>query len=799
MKPVYHIQATPAACPDNLVAGEHYRITVLTPGLLRLEYSPDGVFEDRPTQTVLHRDFPKADFQVVRRKGLLELHTDRLHLMYDERPFSPQGLSIQVKGGFTQYHSLWRYGQKGDNLGGTARTLDEADGAIPLEPGILSRSGYALLDDSGTPILLEDGWLEPRKKGIQDLYFWGYGHDYTLALRDFYRLCGPTPMLPRFALGNWWSRYYRYTQESYLELMDRFQQENLPFTVGVIDMDWHLVDIDPRYGSGWTGYTWNRALFPDPPALLAELHRRGMRVTLNVHPAGGVQPHEQAYLPMAQAMGVDGQAEEAVVCDPADPKFLEACFQYLFHPLEEQGVDFWWIDWQQGSVCRMEGLDPLWIFNHYHFLDNARDGKRPLILSRYAGPGSHRYPVGFSGDTIVSWQSLRFQPFFTATASNIGYGWWSHDMGGHMHGCRDDELVARWLQLGVFSPINRLHASNSPFQGKEPWRYKGEARKAMEEALRERHRLIPYLYTMNYRSWKEGRPLVEPLYYRWSEAEEAYRHPTQYLFGTQLMVALVTSPRIPGLNVAKVTAWLPEGVWYDVYTGLAYTGARTLDLYRGLDSIPVLAPAGAILPLTDEITGGQAASNPASLRIRVFAGADGDFTLYEDGNTTQDYLRGVCATTSMTYREEGGRAVFTVQPAQGVLELIPQSRSVTLELMGVADTADTVQARAGGAALPVRTAYDPFRRVLTAAAAGVPAETGVEISLSLADRPQGNAVAERCFRFLDQAEIDFDRKDRIYRCLTQEKRIPVLLGELNAMGLDRELYGALLELLTAWT
>ena len=421
-----------------------------------------------------------------------------------------------------------------------------------------------------------------------------------------------------------------------------------------------------------------------------------------------------------------------------------------------------------------------------------------MTFSRYAGPGSHRYPVGFSGDTIVTWESLRFQPYFTANASNIGYGWWSHDIGGHMHGYRNDELVARWVQLGVYSPINRLHSSNSPFQGKEPWRYKGEARQAMSEALRERHRLVPYLYTMNHRAWKEGRPLVEPLYYRWSEAPEAYEHPGQYFFGTQLMAAPVTSPRIDGLNVAKVPVWLPEGTWYDCYTGMVYTGGRTLDLYRSLDSIPVLAPAGAILPLTDEITGAQAASNPASLRIKVFAGADGDFTLYEDDNTTQKYLNGVCLTTPMTYREGDGRAVFTVHPAQGELSLVPAKRTFTVELMGFAHATGAVKARVGGAAVPAKTFYDSFRRVLSVTVEEVPTQAGLEISLGLEHRQEGNDTLERCFRFLDQAELSFDLKDEIYRRITGEPRIPVLLGQLSAMELDRDLYGVLLEILTAW-
>ena len=107
-----------------------------------------------------------------------------------------------------------------------------------------------------------------------------------------------------------------------------------------------------------------------------------------------------------------------------------------------------------------------------------------MTFSRYAGPGSHRYPVGFSGDTVVTWESLQFQPYFTSTASNIGYGWWSHDIGGHMNGYKDDELEGRWYQLGVFSPINRLHSTKNEFNGKEPWRFKAEVRAAMDDFLR---------------------------------------------------------------------------------------------------------------------------------------------------------------------------------------------------------------------------------------------------------------------------------------------------------------------------
>mgnify|MGYP002230016051 FL=1 len=152
--------------------------------------------------------------------------------------------------------------------------------------------------------------------------------------------------------GNWWSRYHKYTEQEYKELMERFEREQIPFSVAVIDMDWHLVDIDPKYGSGWTGYTWNREFFPDPKEFMDWLHKRNMKITLNVHPADGVRAYEQAYERVAKRMGIDPDSQEPVQFDVTDRHFLEVYFEELHHPLEEKGVDFWWLDWQQGRSQR---------------------------------------------------------------------------------------------------------------------------------------------------------------------------------------------------------------------------------------------------------------------------------------------------------------------------------------------------------------------------------------------------------------------------------------------------------------
>jgi alpha-glucosidase (family GH31 glycosyl hydrolase) len=268
LKQHFRFDTHPVADPANIVQGEHYRITVLDAGLVRLEYSEAGEFEDRASQTVVDRAFPPSRFSVTGAEGptgLLEIHTDRLHLTYDKAAFSTQGLSVHAKGGYHSTDSVWRFGLPTPNLGGTARTLDDVDGATPLEPGVLAYDGVAMVDDTQTVLIEDDGWIAPRRPGNLDLYVFAYGRDYKQALAALYRLTGAPPLLPRYALGNWWSRYHPYTAEEYLELMDRFAAEDVPLSVAVIDMDWHLVDIDPRHGSGWTGYTWNTELFPDPP------------------------------------------------------------------------------------------------------------------------------------------------------------------------------------------------------------------------------------------------------------------------------------------------------------------------------------------------------------------------------------------------------------------------------------------------------------------------------------------------------------------------------------------------------
>lgn len=678
---------------EAVVAVDNCRFTVLASRLLRIEYNEQGVFEDRPTQVVLNRDFDVPKFKVEEDDNKVVINTGDVELKYVKGDFNKNAITVRYIGKNFGMRaggrdSWWSFNEiSEDNLKGTVRTLDQIDGGCELENGLMSVGPITVLDDSKSFIVTENGWVEKRAEDITDVYLFCYGdkekrYDCQACLKDYYKLTGDVPMLPRYALGNWWSRYYRYTQEEYVGLMKRFKAEGIPISVAAIDMDWHMTKIPTECGTGWTGYTWNRELFPNHKEMMKFLHDENIEVSLNVHPYEGIAAHEERYAEMAESMGIDPATKTNVPFEADNPEFIKNYLNIMHHPLEEEGVSFWWVDWQQGNDFGKDGVDPLWILNHCHYLDSERNGKRGLILSRYAGPGSHRYPIGFSGDSVATWESLDFQPYFTATASNIGYTWWSHDIGGHCAGYRDEELLVRWLQFGVFSPINRLHCGTSVFLGKEPWEYGAEAEKAMKRFMRLRHELIPYIYTMNYRTHAFAEPLIQPIYYKHYEYEtcEAAK---EYYFGTEMIVSPITSPCDGETKLGSARTYLPTGVWYDFFNNRRYTGGRRITAFRPLDELPVFVKAGGIVPMA-KLMNVNDADNPKNMKIKVFGGADNLFEMYEDDGKTNAYKLGDFAVTEMRFKW-GETSEFTITPPGEEKAYIPKTRSFEIEFVGISD------------------------------------------------------------------------------------------------------------------
>ena len=782
----YIYKTNPKSKESAIVRGDTYRFSILCDRLIRMEYDPDGIFEDRATQAVINRDFNVPEFSVSREGNSLKITTGCIELTYNGGPFTKSSLYARFvgKSGNTKYD--WHYAQNDRNLKGTTRTLDQVNGECELEDGLMSRSCMTILDDSNSLILADDGWVDVRENKGVDIYLFGYKSDYRSALKAYAQLTGTTPMLPRYALGNWWSRYYKYSAEEYCSLVERFEKEKLPFSVAVIDMDWHYTKIDPRYGSGWTGFSWNKELFPDHRAFLKFLADKNMKVTLNLHPAEGVAAHEDCYSAFAEAMGVrDGKT---VAFDVTDPKFVENYFSKVLSPLEEDGVSFWWMDWQQGNTSKVEGLDPLWMLNHYHFTDMKDKNVRPMIFSRYAGVGSQRYPVGFSGDTVSTWESLDFQPYFTATASNIGYGWWSHDIGGHMGGYRDDEMITRWVQLGVFSPVMRLHSTSSDFMSKEPWNYNMYSEHVMGEFLRLRHKLIPYTYTMNHRSYKESIPIVEPMYYEYDDLEAYTVNRNQYLFGSELIVAPITSKADAVTVMGNTNAYIPKGLWFDFFSGRRYKGGKTVKMYRRLDRMPVLAKAGGIIPLD----GGDVRNdtdNPKVVSVSIFSGANGAFTLYEDDGISTDYENGICVTTKMEL-SYGSTIVFTIDKPRGSDALKIPDRSFRLAFRSIQNT-DKIYVSENDIRRDFNTRYED--NTLYIDLDNVNGAVKVEIGSQMCE----NNIEAEAFDILLAAQCENSVKRTIHNMLKRAESMASFIAELVTLDIDKNLFDAVTEIVTA--
>jgi len=697
----------PVADPKAVVTVGNARFTVLTPQLIRMEWSADGKFEDHASFVFLNRRLPVPRVTTANQSSdgveLWTIKTDALTVSYmpsGDGHFTSNNLSITLN--VDGKPVVWHPGMTdSENLMGTTRTLDTARGAKteePIEQGLVSRGGWALVDDSTRPLFdsADFRFLEGEKSvwpwvmerpanekpgAYSDWYFFGYGHDYKQALGDFVRVAGRIPLPPRFAFGVWWSRYWAYTDEQFDELARDFRENDTPLDVMVIDMDWHMSDEQLRaMGAvdqsgemlGWTGYTWNKVLFPDPDAFLKKLHEDGLKTTMNLHPASGIQPWEQAYPAMARAMGVDPATKKYIPFDPTDKKWATNYLDLVLHPLEKQGVDFWWLDWQQWQTTNLPGVNPTWWLNYVHFTDQQREGKRPLLFHRWGGLGNHRYEIGFSGDTISVWDSLAFQPWFTATAANVGYAFWSHDIGGHMPGAVDPELYTRWIQFGTFSPILRTHTTKNPDSERRIWAYPEPYSAVMRSAYQMREAMQPYLYTEARRTYDTGVAFFRPLYYDWPEDDAAYTSKNEYLFGDQLIVSPVTAPadKITGLATEQV--WLPKsdsqgGDWIEWPTGKHFAGPATVKRSFTIDQIPVYVKAGTILPMQPAMLHtGEKPVDPLIVNVwPLAAGTSSSYSVYEDSGVSVEYQKGVFARTPVKATENGDTLRVEIGPVEG--------------------------------------------------------------------------------------------------------------------------------------
>lgn len=685
----------PVANPSAIVTSGNMRFTVLTPEIIRIEWSDQKIFEDRASFTVINRNLPVPQFTAKEENGFLLITTEKLQLRYriGSHPVNTDicnpnlEISLDVNGE-TIY---WFPGKKDPyNLKGTTRTLDNAEGNVKawLEDGLISRSGWAVIDEKqprkdGSLSLMFDGsegvdWVAQRKDKLSlDWYFMGYGHDYKKALSDFTKIAGKIPMPPMYAFGYWYSKYQRYTEQDFKNIFAEIRSNNIPLDVMVVDMDWHL---NGKTGSTanteWTGWTWNNELFPNPANFIQWLHDNNLKTTLNLHPADGIFPKEANFTELANALGLP--TSQTIPWNIESKEFYKAFFEHILRPHENIGVDFWWLDWQQWMIARnVENLGNTFWLNHVFYSDmKQKKQERPMIFHRWGGLGNHRYQIGFSGDTHATFPSLAFQPYFTATASNVGYGYWSHDIGGHQQaGDNNPELYLRWVQYGVFSPILRTHATNASNIDRRIWKYQNFP--SMLKAIELRYALVPYIYTNARYAYDTGISLCRPMYYDYPEQNEAYRYEGQYMFGNDILVSPIAKSD-NGTNKVSQTIWLPEGNWYEVATNTMLEGNQIVSREFNREQIPYYYKEGSIIPLYPKIS--HLKNRPDSLILQFVPGDSGELLYYEDEENNDNYENGIYSITKVTQQRNGNVTTCRIHPRQGSFDGMLSERAYRLEL-----------------------------------------------------------------------------------------------------------------------
>ena len=742
----------PVANPEAVVICGKARFTVLTPEMIRIEYSAKGIFEDQATFTVTNRRLKVPRFRKREDNTYLYIVTDKVRLKYRKStnpvttPASPENLTITIDNNGCE--SVWYPGKSDSlNLKGTCRTLDGSNGdnkRAEMENGLISRSGWAVIDDSWAAIRSDGGrsyalrpnadmefdwWAERSDTDALDIYYLGYGNDYKKAISDYTKIAGKIPLPPDYVFGYWYSKY---SADDYRRIMSEIEDNKIPADVMILDMDWHWNVGNGQSGDkgGWTGWSWNTNLIPNPKGLLRDIHDNNFKIALNLHPADGINKNESPVYFAAMNSELNGKylndKKDNISWSIDYTDFTKSFFKNIIRNHESEGVDFWWIDWQQHLTSNdTYGLSETFWCNHIFFNDmvRKRTDRRPVIFHRWGGLGSHRYQIGFSGDALINFQTLGFQPYFTATASNVGYGYWGHDLGGHAFTdesiVNDPELVLRWIQFGVFTPIFRTHATNDARIERRIWKFDNFP--TMLEAVRLRYSLFPYLYTMARKAYDTGISVCRPLYYEYPDSEEAYVYENEYFFGDDILVVPITEAAVDGISAKEI--WFPEGKWWSVSTNELIEGPCKKVMNFTHEQIPYFFRQGAIIPYNPP-TVMNVTERPDNLILNIVAGSDGESSLYEDSGNNSDYAT-MYSTTALKQIADGNRGKYIISARRGNYKGGASVRSYTLRIF---DTAAPVSVKVNGNTA-VSYVYDKDKRCTTVEVPAIKCSTGVKVEV----------------------------------------------------------------------
>lgn len=655
---------------DCTFKGNKYRITVLSDVLLRFEYSETGKFNDYPTIFAINRNFAKKPvFTVKQDEKYINITNDYFILEYSkEKPYiasklvPDSNLRITLKG----TDKLWYFGNpEVKNLKGTTYSFDNKTN-ISLSKGLYNLDGFASIDDTMSPVFISDGTIKKNPSDALDVYVFIYKNDFQKALDSYFELTGKPSFIPRYALGVCWNKNEDYTEEELKDIISNFNKINIPLSSILLGSKWNL----NKEGKTLSNYKFDNEKYKNLEQTINDIHQKNVFLGLTINPQSGITPYDSGYQSLKTKLNIT--KDGIIPINVYNTAILET---FLNETLAKLNIDFIKID----EIT--EDKTKTFMLMHYIYKSLSKTAeRRGLILSRNPGIASHRYPALYSGNTKVSWKTLKYLPYFNITSSNLGLSYYSHDIGGYEGGVEDSELYTRYVQFGTYSPIFRFSSKEGRYYKREPWKWDIFTESIVKDYIRIRHRLIPYIYSEMYKYSKDGINLIKPLYLDYEKILDEPLYKNEYHFGKELFVCPITEPKDKVMNRVVHRMYLPEGTWYDFKTGKKFPGGKRYVTFYKDEDYPVYAKSGAIVPMAilDE-NNLNSVKPPEKMEIQVFPGVSNNYDLYEDDGVTNLYKEGYYIVTNIDYNYRKNNYTLILRPTQGKTGIIPDKRDYKIK------------------------------------------------------------------------------------------------------------------------
>ena len=702
------------------------KLQVCSDSIVRILNSPTNSFETHANPMVIKKEWARTHWEMQSANDSVTLTTPRLKVVVTNKDgnivfsdadgkklfqdFGRTLTPVQVNGENTfhaeMFSNLWGSEEAFYGLGqhqagvwnyrGEAVDLSQDNTNISI-PMVLSSRGYGIFWNNPSRSrfnnrFLSAFYLSSEVADVIDYYFM-YGPEFDKIIADYRELTGEAPLFGKWAYGFWQCKNKYQTQAELLGVARKYRDLHIPVDNIVQDWFWWYTMGEPVF---------DKARYPDPKGMIDELHNEHIHLMISFWPyfRPGTKTYDEMdkrgfFIDKTKVAGFHpaGQA----LYDAFNPEARKYYWNLMDQALFKIGADAWWLDTTEpetegrennilvtnknamGSGARYADLFPLMTTTAvYEGQRAASSDKRVFILSRSAFAGSQRNAAAvWSGDVNSDWVFLRKQIPAGLNYSLSGLPYWTTDVGGFVSGNPDDpsyrELFIRWFQFGTFNPLLRVHGTRSTDQN-ELWSYGPDAQKILVSFDRLRYRMLPYIYSLAWKTTHENYTPMRALVMDFRNDMRAANIGDQFMFGPALLVNPVTEPAATSRHL-----YLPSAKWFDFWTGTTSGGGRAVDVPTSLDRLPLFARAGSILPLgPDEQWASEKPADP--IELRVYRGADSDFTLYEDEGDNYNYEKGAFATIPIHW--DDAAKVLTIGDRQGQFPGMLQTRTFHVVFVG---------------------------------------------------------------------------------------------------------------------